>query len=513
MKPARKRVLIGSPVHQKPFILCEFLNSLLRLKNDEVILDYYFVDDNTNQESSNMLQQFKQYTDNVYVQKSSFQDRYVRDDNTHHWNGSLVDKVTFFKDSIIAYATEHHYDFLFLIDSDLLIHPHTIEHLVRLDKDIVSEIFWTRWKPDKMPLPQVWIKDDYTQFDYTRSEQLTEEMKLQRFKQFILQMLVPGLYPVGGLGACTLISRKALHGGVSFKEIKNLSFVGEDRHFCVRALALGFDLYVDTHYPAGHLYRNSDMDRLPGFKQDYWGIPEIDGPIHYRKKKLTLSMIIKNESQRFLKEVLEEHRNYIDEAVIIDDGSTDHSAQICLDTLKGIPVHLVRNDSSKFNNEVNLRKQQWEETIKTKPDWILNLDADEVFEKGFAARIKNMINYTDVDAYAFRLYDFWSPDHYRDDTYWRAHHSYRTFLIRYKEDMVVKWKETPQHCGRFPANTTELSHAKSELRLKHFGWSREEDRRAKYDRYKELDPQSLYGVKKQYESILDASPVLVPWQE
>ena len=29
---------------------------------------------------------------------------------------------------------------------------------------------------------------------------------------------------------------------------------GEDRHFCIRAAALGLSLYVDTHYPAYHIY-------------------------------------------------------------------------------------------------------------------------------------------------------------------------------------------------------------------------------------------------------------------
>ena len=43
-------------------------------------------------------------------------------------------------------------------------------------------------------------------------------------------------------------AKKALKAGVNFNLLDNVSFWGEDRHFCVRAVALGFDLFVDTVY-------------------------------------------------------------------------------------------------------------------------------------------------------------------------------------------------------------------------------------------------------------------------
>ncbi|RBN36101.1 glycosyl transferase, partial [Priestia megaterium] len=58
---------------------------------------------------------------------------------------------------------------------------------------------------------------------------------------------------------CTLISQKALQKGINFSKISNLTFWGEDRHFCIRAAALGLSLYVDTHYPAYHIYRDTDI--------------------------------------------------------------------------------------------------------------------------------------------------------------------------------------------------------------------------------------------------------------
>ncbi|MBT2288965.1 glycosyltransferase [Paenibacillus albidus] len=532
MKEHKTRILLGSPIHQKPLVLRQFLDSLLRLDIKGIELDFYLIDDNDNEESSLLLQQFKGEHTHILLQPSGYHDTYIRNDTTHYWNSTLVWKVANFKNMMIQRAALLDYDYLFLIDSDLILHPATLKHLVETDRDIISEVFWTQWQPDSMLQPQVWMHDEYNQWERLPGEKLSPDEINRRFHEFIAKLQAPGIYEVGGLGACTLISRAAIASGVSYNQVRNISYWGEDRHFCIRAAALGIPLYVDTHYPALHLYRDSDLERVDDFIQKTSATaepasepgpppqPEAESseppsaPVQISQRpKLTLTMIVKNESGRFLRQVLEEHRKYIDEAVIIDDGSTDDTAAVCLEVLKGIPVHLVQNTASKFSNEIELRTQQWEEVIKTKPEWILNLDGDEIFEAGFAEEIGHLLREPGVDLYCFRLYDFWNEDHYREDAYWRSHLSYRPFLLRYKEDFHYVWNEVPQHCGRFPENIFELPHQLSNLRLKHLGWSRAEFRLEKYLRYMLLDPEGKYGWKEQYISILDQHPHLVPWSE
>jgi hypothetical protein len=229
--------------------------------------------------------------------------------------------------------------------------------------------------------------------------------------------------------------------------------------------------------------------------------------------KLTLSMLVRNESGRFLEKALLRHADYIDSAVILDDASSDDTPSICCRCLKNIPFRLIHNAQPGFSNEVHLRKQQWEETLKTDPDWILCLDADEMFEDAFANDFRYLINQDQFDLFCFRLYDFWDGTRYREDRYWSAHRFYRPFLVRPRMDFKYIWEETPQHCGRLPKNVFELPNALSSLRLKHFGWSTPELRKEKYDRYMTLDPGARYGVKEQYESILDENPILIDWVE
>lgn len=93
MSTQKKRVLIGSPIHQKPAILQEFLSSLHHLEQHHIELSYYFIDDNIDQESSSILHQFSQDTESVLLEQSGHSDLYIRDDTTHLWNSNLIWKV------------------------------------------------------------------------------------------------------------------------------------------------------------------------------------------------------------------------------------------------------------------------------------------------------------------------------------------------------------------------------------------------------------------------------------
>ena len=161
-----------------------------------------------------------------------------------------------------------------------------------------------------------------------------------------------------------------------------------------------------------------------------------------------------------------------------------------------------------FNKEYKLRKKQWNETKKLNPGWILSLDADEVLEDSFEEKLKTLLTIDNVDVYNFKLYDMWSETEYREDLYWSAHKVYRPFMVRFQPKFRYRFKRTNQHCGRLPKNIRWLINANVDVKIKHFGWSREEDRRAKYDRYMELDKDGKCGNLKQYESILDANPNL-----
>ncbi len=517
----KKRVLVASPVRQRTNILQEFLESLELLDNTGLELHFTFIDDNNQHD---LLTGFARGKQHVRIIPVMSDDTYLCDETTHCWQERLVWKVAEFKNRLIAIARAEDFDYLFLVDSDLYLHPKTITHLVSLDKDIVSAVYWTKWTPDMVPLPQVWISDQYCLYHAFRGEVLDEEEKGRRTGHFLQMLAKPGTYKVGGLGACTLISRKALSLGVSFSEIYNLSFAGEDRHFCIRAAALGLELYADTHYPPFHIYRESDLATLQLHKKKVLGesvaLKEKDISLNQgqpgrekKGKRITLAMLVKDEADRYLSRVLRQAARYIDNAVILDDASQDDTVAICKNLLADIPLTIVSNPEAGFHNEIALRKQLWELAVATNPDWILILDADEIFEERAIEVLPALACDPNVFCYYFRLYDMWDEHFYREDPYWCAHQSYRPFMVRYVPGFPYQWRETPLHCGRFPINLGELNGRTSDLRIKHLGWMKPEDRLQKYYRYKQLDPESKFGIKEQYESILDPRPHLVSWVE
>jgi len=551
-----KKVLIGSPIRQDHVVLNEFLVSLSELNKANIEVDYFFVDDNVDTDSSQLLKNFAKKNNVVLKKGSDFnhnvKDSYVANKSTHLWKDSLIRKITMFKDSIIEYAKHEKYEYLFFVDSDIVLHVETLRHLISRNVDVVSNIFWTQFNAGCELEPQVWQQNVYDRFKKPWDRDLNEYEKYKLTNGFIAKLRIPGIYEVGGLGACTLLSNHALKSGVKFELIDNVSFWGEDRHFCIRAQAIGLKLYVDTVYPAYHIYRPEYLDRVDEFKKDgfkfdmcqtnkiydnrlkfknrlfntikkllkYYRHKVIIQKINkwsknrvIENKKIVLSMIVHNECGRYLDQLLENAKKFVDDILIIDDASTDNTFQLCEEILKGFPHTIIKNKKSMFKHEYRLRMKQWKETLKLNPGWILSLDADEILEDSFKDIVKYLISVDDIDVYNFRLFDMWNEKQYREDEYWDAHNRHMTFMLRYQPKFKYKFKKTNQHCGRLPCNLFKLKNADIDVRIKHFGWARESDRKAKYDRYKQLDKGAKCGNAGQYESILDQNPNLINFNE
>jgi hypothetical protein len=165
-------------------------------------------------------------------------DEYRKTSNNHEWTLELMAKMSGLRNGTIEKMLTGGFDYWFSVDTDLVLDPRTLKALIAADRDIVSEIFWT----------QHWCNAwDYDQYSPPRDE-----------------WRKPGLYRVGMTGACTLVKRKVFEAGVDYTRIPNIhkALRGEDRHFCVRAACAGFEMWVDTHCPAIHLYTRAEYEQF-----------------------------------------------------------------------------------------------------------------------------------------------------------------------------------------------------------------------------------------------------------
>lgn len=260
-----KRILIGSPVRERPEILKEYADSLLNLDREGIKTEFLFIDDNVIRESFEILHKLIQLLPGTLMAGDGKTPGNMSDFK-HKWDIDSISRVSEYRNRILEFARDGDFDGLFFVDSDLVLHPKTLNHLIEQDKDIIAEIYWTRWAPSGPLYPQVWLCDNYTQYEPGGEIVLRPDQTRKKTEDFHKMLKKPGVYRVGGLGGCVLISKKVLQSGISFKKIYNLSFAGEDRHFCVRAAVYGFEMYVDTAYPAYHIYRISDLPGCRKFK-------------------------------------------------------------------------------------------------------------------------------------------------------------------------------------------------------------------------------------------------------
>lgn len=111
------------------------------------------------------------------------------------------------------------------------------------------------------------------------------------------------------------------------------------------------------------------------------------------KPTISLSMIVKNE-EKYLRGCLESVKNYVDEIIIVDTGSTDKSIEIAEEFGAKI-FH--------FNWTGNFSEARNESLKHCTSDWILYLDADERLQNGDGFTLRSIIENTSAWGYTLLI--------------------------------------------------------------------------------------------------------------
>ena len=223
-----KRILITAPLRQEPDVFDAYQDGLDRLEipEDTMVSRFFVVND-----CAEVLPHIREAT---YIVTNTGE-AYEKTHNDHLWTLDLMWKMGELRNRTIREMLSGGFDYWLSIDTDIVVDPKTLKTLMAADKDIVSEIFWTQ-APNGRYWCNAWMTD--------QSAGMPEEWRK------------PGLYRCGMTGALTLVKRKVFEAGVDYTKIPNIhqALRGEDRHFCVRAACAGFELWIDSHCPARHLY-------------------------------------------------------------------------------------------------------------------------------------------------------------------------------------------------------------------------------------------------------------------
>lgn len=220
-------------------------------------------------------------------------------------------------------------------------------------------------------------------------------------------------------------------------------------------------------------------------------------------------MVGRNESSRFLEPVLKRISSQVDKIVFTDDCSTDNTAEIAANYAEVFstpePLFAV--------HEGRLRATAWQNLEKfAKPgDWIIAIDCDEMLFHKDDLDIKNVLSKSEFDVVNVRFYHMWNETQYRVDKLWAPNNSSRIF--RFKEgggflDKALACGSEPTYVSQWMRNRNYWLH--SGLVMKHLGYTFDEDKKSKYERYSNLDGGKFHNLD-HINSIVDPNPVLIDW--
>lgn len=216
-------------------------------------------------------------------------------------------------------------------------------------------------------------------------------------------------------------------------------------------------------------------------------IKKIDNKdiFHYKSEIRNLKLVgflqIHNESENGnLLRVLNHMKKFCDEIVIYDDGSTDDSVEIASRYTK----HIIKGKTNDFKNELEHKQQLLNLALPLNPDWIVWLDADEVFDRdGEIYGIRALCNFGNakgIDGFSFQEFNLWkTTDKYRVDELW-----HKLWQIRlWKNNGNLEFlQDIGLHHQMYPQGLENVY--RSNFKVIHYGFSSEEKLKQKYEMYK-----------------------------
>ena len=220
-------------------------------------------------------------------------------------------------------------------------------------------------------------------------------------------------------------------------------------------------------------------------------------------------MIGRNESDRFLEEVLFRLSTQVDKIIFTDDCSTDATLEMASKY-----AEVFQTPRQLFNeHEGQLRALAWGnlEKFAKVGDWIITIDCDEMLYHVDDLEIRSVLDSSEFDVVNVRFYHMWNDTQYRVDKLWAPNNSSRIF--RYKDNGAFLNRKLA--CGAEPSYVSEWIRSRnfwihSGLIMKHLGYVKDEDKKMKFERYSHLDGGEFHNIN-HINSIIDENPVLINW--
>lgn len=212
------------------------------------------------------------------------------------------------------------------------------------------------------------------------------------------------------------------------------------------------------------------------------------------------------EAGRYLRQVIDRSKAWVDLLAVALDVSAGPAEE---EIIRESGAAFTRLDNAWAEHEGRCRQEAWDwMTLIARPqetDHILLFDADEVVFDPATVRAVHRLH--PGKKIGFTFYEMWGPRHYRIDGHWKPYDAH--VMIPFIPGGT--FRDRPIASGREPqySHTVVPTSGVPVSPMLHFGYAREEDRRAKYDRYMSLDAGRYHSLS-HLKSIV-TPPSLAEW--
>lgn len=246
MELKNKKILITAPVHQSKEIFKEYLLSLSNLLIPENYKAFFYFYLHNCSELKELLKE-NQYEEVLDNSKYNF--------FSHDFKNENYSALSYMRTKALQKAREENFDYVFSIDSDVLIHPKTLIYLLKDNQDIVGMINWSKsFSGDKI-LPNCY------------------DLEYWRWWENNSILMQKGLYERGIISATVLLGKRIIQNEkINYYPIQNIECSQwEDYALSLKAHIMIPDLKmsIDTKLPCRHLYKEKDYIRWIKEKKEY----------------------------------------------------------------------------------------------------------------------------------------------------------------------------------------------------------------------------------------------------
>lgn len=233
-----KHVLIFSPVSDREKYLPHYLNRLVNLNYPKENISFYFIVNNSQDSSLQILNEFKRENQTSYrsikIDISNSKQKFKDERTTKIRNQFTYSHLSNLRNQALDYSKTKNVDYLFSIDSDILVKSNSLKKLIDANKPIVSSLIYNGY-----------LVSPESPWKYTNIMNVRVDNKIEHISNWYVKnsetLPKSKVIPVDVTGAISLIRNDVIKSGAKY----GFHLQGEDILFSLDAKTKGFQSYCD----------------------------------------------------------------------------------------------------------------------------------------------------------------------------------------------------------------------------------------------------------------------------